>query len=36
VSQSQVFGEIDVARVEGAPAFELDEEALTSIGEEEY
>jgi segregation and condensation protein A len=32
VSQSQVFGEIDVARVEGAPAFELDEEALTSIG----
>jgi len=36
VSQSQIFGEIDVARVEGAPAFELDEDALTSVGEEEY
>lgn len=36
VSQSEVFGEIDIARVEGAPAFELDESALTSIGEEEY
>lgn len=36
VSQSQVFGEIDIVRVEGAPAFELDELALTSIGEEEY
>ena len=36
VSQSQVFGEIDVARVEGAPAFELDEDELTSVGEEEY
>lgn len=36
VRQSETFGEIDIARVEGAPAFELDEEALTSIGEEEY
>lgn len=36
VSQSQLFGEIDIARVEGAPAFELDEEALTSVGEEGY
>ena len=36
VRQSQIFGEIDVARVEGAPAFELDESALTSVGEEEY
>ncbi|MDO4807643.1 MAG: segregation/condensation protein A [Coriobacteriales bacterium] len=36
VSQSEVFGEIDIVRVEGAPAFELDESALTSIGEEEY
>lgn len=36
VRQSQVFGEIDIARVEGAPAFELDEEALTSIDGEEY
>ncbi len=36
VRQSEVFGEIDIARVEGAPAFELDEEALTSTSEEEY
>lgn len=36
VRQSHIFGEIDVARVEGAPAFELDESALTSVGEEEY
>ncbi len=35
VRQSEVFGEIDVVRVEGAPAFELDEEELTSVGEEE-
>ncbi|KXB63452.1 MULTISPECIES: segregation and condensation protein A [Olsenella] len=34
LSQSRTFGEIDVARVEGAPAFELDESELTSIEEE--
>ena len=34
LSQSETFGEIDVARVEGAPAFELDESELTSIEEE--
>ena len=36
VRQSEVFGEIDIVRVEGAPAFELDEDPLTSVGEEEY
>lgn len=36
VRQSQTFGEIDIARVEGAPAFELDDSALTSAGEEEF
>lgn len=36
VRQSELFGEIDIARVEGAPSFELDEEALTSAGEEGY
>ncbi len=35
VRQSQAFGEIDIVRVEGAPAFEFDEEELTSVGEEE-
>lgn len=34
VTQSRAFGEIDIARVEGAPAFELDDEAITSIEEE--
>lgn len=35
VSQSEVFGEIDIARVEGAPAFELDDSLITSIEEDE-
>lgn len=35
VRQSTVFGEIDIARVEGAPAFELSEEDVASI-EEDY
>ncbi len=34
VSQSETFGEIDVIRVEGAPAFELDDSELTSIEED--
>lgn len=34
VTQSQVFGEIDIARVEGAPAFELDDSEITSIEED--
>lgn len=34
ISQSEVFGEIDIAHVEGAPAFELDDFELTSIEEE--
>lgn len=34
LSQSEVFGEIDIARVEGAPAFELDDSELTSIEED--
>ena len=34
VTQSEVFGEIDIARVEGAPAFELDETEITSIEED--
>ena len=34
VTQAQAFGEIDIARVEGAPAFELDEDAITSIEED--
>lgn len=33
VTQSENFGEIDIARVEGAPAYEADE-AITSVGEE--
>ena len=36
VRQSETFGEIDIVRVEGAPAFELDEDPLTSVGEEEF
>lgn len=36
VRQAQVFGEIDIVRVEGAPAFELDDDALTSVGEMEH
>ena len=32
--QSELFGEIDVQRVEGAPAFELDNSDLTSIEED--
>ena len=34
LSQSDTFGEIDVSRVEGTPAFELDDSELTSIGED--
>lgn len=34
VTQSEAFGEIDIARVEGAPAFELDETEITSIEED--
>ncbi len=34
LAQSEVFGEIDVVRVEGAPAFELDDSELTSIEED--
>ena len=34
LSQSEVFGEIDVTHVEGAPAFEFDDSELTSIEEE--
>lgn len=34
LAQSQTFGEIDIARVEGAPAFELDGSELTSIEED--
>ena len=34
VNQDVVFGEIDIVRVEGAPAFELDEDELTSIEED--
>lgn len=36
VRQSELFGEIDIARVEGAPAFEYDEDELSSVGEEDY
>ena len=36
VRQSQTFGDIDIVRVEGAPAFELDEDPLTSVGEEVF
>ena len=34
LSQSEVFGEIDVTHIDGAPAFELDESELTSIEED--
>lgn len=34
LAQSELFGEIDVRRVEGAPAFELDNSDLTSIEED--
>jgi segregation and condensation protein A len=34
LSQAETFGEIDIARVEGAPAFELDNSDLTSIEED--
>lgn len=34
LEQAETFGEIGVTRVEGAPAFELDETELTSIEEE--
>lgn len=34
VSQAETFGEMDITRVEGAPPFELDDEPLTSTGEE--
>ena len=36
VRQSELFGEIDIARVEGAPAFEYDVDELSSVGEEDY
>lgn len=36
VRQAQTFGEIDIVRVEGAPEFVLDEDPLTSVGEEEF
>lgn len=35
VRQAQVFGEIDIVRVADAPAFELDQDELTSVGEED-
>jgi segregation and condensation protein A len=35
LTQDEVFGDIRIDRVEGAPAFELDEEDLTSIGEDD-
>ena len=34
VTQSELFGEIDIVRVEGAPAFELDDSELTEYEEE--
>ena len=34
VTQSELFGEIDVTHVEGAPAYELDESVLAELGEE--
>ena len=34
IAQSETFGEIDITRVEGAPAFEFDESLFTSVGEE--
>lgn len=34
VSQAHTFGEIDIVRVEDAPAFELDDEEITSIEED--
>ncbi len=36
VRQSEIFGEIDIVRVEGAPEFVYDEDPLTSIGEGEF
>lgn len=33
LSQSELFGEIDIERVEDAPAYEIDSSALTSIGD---
>lgn len=35
MQQEENFGEIDIARVEGAPAYVPDEEALSSVGEED-
>lgn len=35
VSQLEPFSRIDITRVAGAPPFELDDEALTSIGEDD-
>jgi segregation and condensation protein A len=35
VNQTDIFGDITITRVEGAPAFELDERELTSIGEDD-
>lgn len=34
VTQARTFGEIDIVRIEGAPAFELDDEDITSIEED--
>lgn len=34
VTQSETFGEIDISRVEGAPAFELDDSAISVIEED--
>ena len=36
VRQAEIFGEIDIVRVEGAPAFELDEDTLLGLEEEGY
>ena len=34
VTQDELFGEIDVTHVEGAPAYELDESVLAELGED--
>ena len=36
VRQAEIFGEIDIVRVEGAPACELDEDTLLGLEEEGY
>ena len=35
VTQSELFGEIEVEHVEGAPIYELDDSVLTELGEED-